>query len=411
MSHADPVSLAWVVRLRWTSVGALVVLAVTSPVWLPEAVSWGPLSAVGGLMAASNLGLAGWQRSRPQRPQPGWLAPALAHLDVLLVTAALAASGATANPFSFLYLVQVAVGAMVLRPLATWSLVALAVTSYGLLFLVPGPHDAHAEHASHSAALAGHLWGMWIAFALTAPLLAWAVSRVQGALARVEGERAQAREAKVRADRLTGLATLAAGAAHELGTPLGTIAVVAADLSEEPGSVGDDGRLIRAEVARCQGILRQMAALAGQASGEGSTSVSVGALVAAACERLPGADRVVVIGQVPAAVRLPERLVVQALRGLVKNALDASTGPVRVVVDATGGRLRLEVQDDGPGMAPDVLARATEPFFTTKPVGAGLGLGLTFSRTVAEHLGGRLDLQSSPREGTRARLELPVRVG
>lgn len=94
----------------------------------------------------------------------------------------------------------------------------------------------------------------------------------------------------------------------------------------------------------------------------------------------------------------------------MKNAFDASPAgaPVQVSVDAQRDLVRFRVTDRGSGMAAATLRRAGEPFFTTKPVGSGFGLGLFLARTFAERWGGSLSLSSLPGEGTTATLLLPV---
>ena len=110
-------------------------------------------------------------------------------------------------------------------------------------------------------------------------------------------------------------------------------------------------------------------------------------------------------------MELPPRAVAHALRGIVKNAQDASPADREVVVHAriSAEAVRIEVQDRGSGMPPDVLARAGEPFFTTKPPGRGMGLGLFLTRAVVERLGGELRIESTPGRGTTAVVSLPAR--
>jgi len=107
---------------------------------------------------------------------------------------------------------------------------------------------------------------------------------------------------------------------------------------------------------------------------------------------------------------LPRRAVTRVVSNLIRNALDATPdGAVHVDIDA-GTRLRIRVSDTGPGMPPAILAQAGEPFFTTKASGHGLGLGLFLTRSLADHLGGSLALDSAPGRGTTAVLELPLRI-
>jgi two-component system sensor histidine kinase RegB len=259
---------------------------------------------------------------------------------------------------------------------------------------------------------------MWVAFALGATFIVYFVHRVTRALARRERELGEAREARVRAERLASLATLAAGAAHELSTPLAVIAVAARELeraltrlaADEP--TRGDARLIREQVERCREILLQMAADAGESTGEDFAAVSIDGLVAVALRDLADATRVDVelrTADGPELV-LPVRAAGQALRALVKNALEASPAHARVRVAASlaRNRWRIEVVDAGEGMAPEVLQRAFEPFFTTKSPGKGMGLGLFLARDVVQRVGGELRLGSRAGHGTTAIVDLPA---
>jgi two-component system sensor histidine kinase RegB len=303
---------------------------------------------------------------------------------------------------------------MVLGSRWAWSIVMASVAGYGALFLLPasGSVEAHAHHGGSPM----HLQGMWLAFAVTASLITSFVTRIASELRTREREVERLSLQAARSDKLASLSTLAAGAAHELGTPLSTIALVAKELERalarqepvDPRQV-EDARLIRGEVERCREILQQLSSDAGQTLGEKVEPVALGELSRMLGESLTATERGRVhlqLGDGSAAARVPPRSLVQALRNLVRNGLDASTGDVTVALAKVGDRLRVRVQDTGPGMQPEVLARAGEPFFTTKEPGRGMGLGLFLARAVAEKLGGSLQLDSTA-AGTIATLELP----
>ncbi len=326
----------------------------------------------------------------------------LLFVDTIALTAILAVSGGVGNPLVGLYIVPVIVAALVLPPVQVWGIFAATGLGYGSLFgLAPSPHMGH-------AGMAGHLVGMFAVYAAAGPIVALALLHARRVTARAEAQEHQARALQARTERLAALATLAAGAAHELATPLSTILVVARELEQraDDEETVEDALLVREEVARCQDILHQLAADAGQGMGE--TPVPV-ALPAFLDRVVRGATDVVVVAP-ELRVPLPRRLVVQALRRLVGNARDAQGPgvPVRLTATRSERAVTFTVEDTGPGMAPAVLARACEPFFTTKADGQGTGLGLFFVHSVAAALGGSLHLDSRPGAGTRAVLSLPV---
>ena len=168
----------------------------------------------------------------------------------------------------------------------------------------------------------------------------------------------------------------------------------------------EDVHLIRAQVDRCRAILDGMAADAGESAGEQAQEIAIAELLRGAVDGLRAeppidVDLASVDGQ---RVRVPPRAVAQALKSLLKNAQEASGTERAVLLRAAvgNGRVAIEVVDRGGGMPEAVLARAGEPFFTTKEPGRGMGLGLFLTRTLVERLGGELTLSSEAGAGTRA---------
>ncbi|MDC0712994.1 ATP-binding protein [Stigmatella sp. ncwal1] len=417
MRDAHAINLSWLLRLRWGAVVAQAALILGAHFVLEMHLPLVPLFATIGVAVLSNAALGVW--SRKPRAVHGWTLWGVMALDVVLLTVLLAFSGGPFNPFSTLYLVHIALAAVVLRARWTWTLVALALGCFGALFVrhlwMPG-EDAHAAH-HHMDAVRMHLEGMWAAFGLAAAVIVYFVQRVTRALAEREAELDASREVTARNEKLAALATLAAGAAHELSTPLSTIAVVAREL-ERRGELSpasrEDAQLIRQQVARCRDILVQMAADAGASHGEAFVPLSPALLVDGALEGLRGRERVQVDvqGAPPGEVMsVPARALTHAIRGVVKNALQASSESARVelVLTRQEAGWRLLVKDEGSGMAAEVLSRAGEPFFTTKPQGEGMGLGLFLARAVLDQLGGRLEVRSVPGKGTHVELTWPAR--
>ncbi|HEY5938983.1 MAG TPA: ATP-binding protein, partial [Kofleriaceae bacterium] len=239
-----------------------------------------------------------------------------------------------------------------------------------------------------------------------------------GALAEREAELTLARGLAARQERLASLATMAAGAAHELSTPLGTVALAAKELERALVTadpvLAADARLIREQVGRCRTILEQMAQGAGTV-GESVASCTVGELLEetlVGIREAPTVHRDMPGELAKSALRLPPRAVSQALRSLVTNAQDASPANAAVVVAVRRERdtLSLTIRDRGAGMPSDVLARIGEPFFTTKAPGRGMGLGLFLARAVIEGVGGTLQIDSTAGGGTEVRVTLPTDV-
>jgi two-component system sensor histidine kinase RegB len=260
---------------------------------------------------------------------------------------------------------------------------------------------------------------MWLAFAAGALLITVFIGKVSEALRKREQEVLALRDLLARHQRLGSIATLAAGAAHELGTPLGAIAVASKDLEyyateiSRNADVAQDARLIRSEVERCRRILDQMSARGAEPLGESPVLAPLEELLESVAAALPPAARPSIRTEVTGARRaavLPREAARQALTALAKNALDASAAGQTVLLraEAAGGKLRFTVQDSGCGMGTDALSRVGEPFYTTKAPGHGMGLGAFLARVFAQRLDGSLTFDSEAGAGTRAILELPL---
>jgi two-component system sensor histidine kinase RegB len=405
------VNLWWLVRLRWAQIAgqastvALVALLVDVPLPLVE------LAAVVAAGLVSNLIFAGYFRD-PRPVHEGHLAGVMA-LDVALLTILLYLTGGPLNPFGFLYLVQIALATVLLHAALTWTLVGLSFLGFGLLLLGHRPLDIADDT---------RMLGMWFALGVAAAFIVHFLLRVLDALTDREKELTEARNLAARQERLASLATMAAGAAHELSTPLGTVALVAKELERSLVKLGgdpvaplvEDARLIREQVGRCRVILDQMAGSAA-AAGEGIEARTVDELLDETCQVIraaPPIERRVAPEVGRLRVRLPQRAICQALRSLITNAQDAAPQGSKVVVSAqrVAEGLRIDVLDLGDGMPPDVLARIGEPFFTTKQPGSGTGLGLFLARTVIESVGGTMSIDSRLGEGTRVSVVVPTDV-
>lgn len=402
----NQLNFSWLLTLRWSSIAGQVATILGVELVLDLELPLAALLVIVSIEAASNLACSLWFRREPDVAE--WHLAAVMALDVALLTALLYFTGGPANPFSFLYLVQIALSTVVLHAHWTWMLVAWSLGAFGLVL---------ARHRELPISGDIHEKGMWVALGVASAFIVHFLLRVTGALAERERELFDARHQAAQKERLASLATMAAGAAHELATPLGTIALVAKELERQMVDATEDQRediqLIRGEVGRCRRILDQMRSSAGESAGEPLESVTLGALLREAMRDLrakPAVHLDLPDAQANASLRLPPRAVAQALHSVITNAQDASpaTEPVEISTDVGEGGVDIRVRDRGRGMPAEVAARAGEPFFTTKAPGRGMGLGLFLTRAVIEKLGGRVTIETAAGAGTLVHLTLPT---
>ncbi|HVI74764.1 MAG TPA: ATP-binding protein [Anaeromyxobacteraceae bacterium] len=414
----DRIKLSWIIKLHWGGIFGQA-LAIAAARWVVGIDV--PLLALFGILlveVVENVGLELWLR-RGGKVGERFIATVM-FADAFILTALLALSGGYSNPFSTMYLVNVALATVLLDATWAWAMLGTSLALFGSLF---GLHHLGVlqvlSSLDHAEIMSLHMQGMWVSFAVAAAFIVYVVARVQRALTQLEEELAAERSLSARKDKVASLATLAAGAAHELSTPLSTIAVVVKELMRSaersgasPSSV-EDLALIREQVKRCRDILHHMSAQAGENAGEPIVELPLAAWIDEAMAFLPDPTRVVLRAETDLgahAVAGPPRGLARALRSLLKNAVQASPAgnPVLLRVAVEGGCVRAQVVDHGCGMPQEILSRAGEPFFTTKVPGEGMGLGLFLTHTLAEELGGSLELNSTPGSGTTATLKLPV---
>lgn len=413
-SPRPPLQLAWLVRLRWAAIAAQLASIVGVRFLLHAPFPFAPLAMVVGALVVANVVLT-LRLRRGARLSDAAIAGNLV-LDSVGLTALLIWTGGAMNPFTTLYLLHVALaGIMVPR---RWSL-AVTVCAVALFagLLMARPEAIHVWHTPGMFLL--HVRGMWLAFALTAGCLWYFIDRVTTSLRRREEELSAERVERERAARWSALGTLAAGTAHELNTPMGTVAILASELSEllpEGSDARAQADLIRAEVKRCKQILGRMRAHGQDA--DAADRVPLGpwltstvddwraahpdATVALSLERSLAAREVALFTE-------PLR---QALVSLLDNARLAQSGrdpapPIEVSLARADDRDAFEVTvtDHGVGVPSEHLHRLGEPFFTTREPGMGMGLGLFLVQATASMHRGAMHVRSG--EGaTRVTLAL-----
>ncbi len=409
-STAPRIALPWIVRLRYAMAAGQILTVWIVNFFLRIDLPLGWIAVAPAITILSNL----WLGKSKSRAGEHRLIAGLFVLDTLCLTAILMLTGGPNNPFSLLYLVHITLSATILTRKQTWALGVLSTACFGALFAWYRPIAALEMHR-HGEGFNLHLAGMWAGFGVASFLVAMFAGKISELLREREESLLRMQEELARKDRLASLVTLSAGAAHELNTPLGTIAVAAKELERyarstvRDAAIAEDSRLIRMEVERCREILQRMSANGAEQSGETPSRVAARDLASAVMCRFPSV-RSEGVDALDSTLTIPRRAVEQALEAMLKNAIDAGGDPsaVRLSVIQDDGQIRFCVEDRGKGMSPETLRHVGEPFFTSKEPGKGMGLGIFLVRTLAERLGGGFQLDSTEGRGTKATLSLPM---
>jgi len=338
---------------------------------------------------------------------------AQALLDIALYAAMLYITGGTENPFAPLFVLPMVIVASALSPRWVWVMAACTMAAYVAL-RVYRLEINHPEGHTHVYKL--HEDGMVINYLITAALLAFFCNRMHGAIRRNERLLADARDVQMRNESVVAIGALAAGYAHELSSPLATVAVAAAELKRHcpPGSpMQHDLELIADQVAQCKRIVSSLASAGGERRAESASAVRVDRFLEMAVERAralnPGASITATFdGPTPPPMIVGEETLRLAIMNLVQNAAQASPDSVQVTATWSAEELCVDVRDRGPGFPAAILDRLGRGIESTKGAD-GNGIGLLLSVATLERLGGRLDV-GNPREGgARASIRVPMR--
>ena len=360
-------------------------------------------------------------------------------VDVFLLSLFLCLFGGPSNPFSILFLVHIAVAAMVFSPVWLWLVTVLCWFGFGISFFIHRPLPLMGHHHQGDF-FSLHLSGMWFAFVVASSLLAFLISKLSATIAKKHEQIVSLTIDAAHQHRLAALTTLAAGAAHELSTPLGTILLAAEELLEQvsaldqnPGTpkahlnrVREDSILIKREVQRCAEIIKNMSAPVRNDNGSVSETCSWATIKDSLVE-LFGKEHLSFDAPplAEAALLCSKHDLVTSLSSIVKNALEAQSDTFQttprsdiskmpIAISAAicdrGELLTIEVKDKGSGISSDHLPHIGEPFFTTKEVGRGMGLGLFLVRLFAAKVGGTCTIRSTLGEGSTVSLRVPIVV-
>ena len=399
---------------RLLALRGIAVFAQALAIWFAvEQLGWRlPLSPLALVLALSfGTNAIAWLRSRAARPLRDLELVGYLAFDVLALTLLLYFTGGSTNPFATLYLLPLALTAAAFSGIYIAFIAGLAIVCYSTLLFVYVPLPT--SHAGHNEDFRLHVIGMWLVFLLSACLIAWFAGRMSAARREHDRLRVDMRERELRHERVLALGTFAAGAAHELATPLSTIAVVVKEMEREASAPANRLTVLRDQITRCKDILASLSAGAGQPQAQSGGRMALDryldeVLARWRMQRATVTVRQNLVGSRPAPVIVAEQTLSQALTNILNNAADVSAGDVEIDVRWTNDELNFEVRDRGPGLTPSALAHAGEPFFTTKAPGEGMGLGLFLVRGTLERLQGRIDIANRDGGGAVCRVWLPL---
>jgi two-component system sensor histidine kinase RegB len=366
-------------------------------------------------------------------------------VDVCLMTLVFYRTGGSTNPFVSYYLVPLTIAAATLRLGFTVVLALFTFSAYSLLlyrYIPFAPFNGMAgmsghdmdmmTHSSHSMTMGAtmamntamdtamsavretegafnlHVFGMWLNFLLSASLISFFVTRMSSTLREQDKRLAEQHEHLLQREQVVALGALAAGAAHELGTPLSTMTVIAHDIEKELAAdspLREEMTVLRQQLTLCRGILD---GLRTQAACDESLRLPLSSFVRAAIERMeivhPSRQFSLQLDLPECSIRPPATLQ-QVLINLLDNAAQAARHAVKIIVREEAGFCVLDIKDDGAGVADEVAARLGQPFVSNKRDGLGLGYFLSYASV--NQLGGSIHLQAIAGGGTHSQLRLP----
>lgn len=329
-------------------------------------------------------------------------------IDVFALSGLFYFAGGATNPFISMYLLPLAISAVLLPQGWVWVLAIISISIYsGLMWLFPA--NEHAHHASQSFSL--HVLGMWVSFVLSAVVIAYFVVKMRAALQYKEQQLIDARERVIRDEKLVSLGALAASTAHEMGTPLGTIQLITADLEENKISQ-EEIDILLTQVMRCKQALTEMSTAAGGLNVEGEGLVDFEEFISTLLKEWHQTRPEITLnkdvsGQPKVGV-VAAKTLSKAFINLLDNAADASPEIIHVDVTWNNSEAQMLIIDHGEGIDPKILADIGVKPYSSKP--DGIGLGAFLAHEIIQRLGGAIKMKNKPTGGIQTQITLPVQI-
>jgi two-component system, sensor histidine kinase RegB len=390
-----------------------------------------------GIFAISILNLYTWLRLRTKEEVTEHEIFSQICMDVLILAYMLYLTGGASNPIIWVFLLPLIVTAIMLPQAYAWNMVIITSSVYTMLitFNIPlpaiEPHMMHEDLASLSPEMLDHMhmiadrryfnlhvFGMWFGFVFSAGLVAFFVVELAKTLKERERSLSEARESALRDERVVSLGTLAASAAHDMGTPLGTITILAHELAgelpvEEYPEIYQKLLIVQQQVDRCKQALSVMSASAGEMRAESGKVMPVSEYIDEVLNQwrthkaLTKLKLYVDPNLNPFAEIIAERTVTHSIINILNNAAEATPSDLGIEfhVQSEHDKLMLKIRDYGPGLPAEFLNFAgQQPVKSSK----GMGVGLFLTCSTIKRLGGRIVFTNLEEGGVSVEIELPL---
>lgn len=404
-------NLALLTQLRWLAVGGQLVTILIVDHFYEISLPIAPLLAAILLLIAVNFITLFMLRRRGVGLEYALFIALL--FDIAALTWQLHFTGGLKNPFAALFLLQIVIGAMVLRPIASWAMVLAALIALAILSVESVPLNL--PPALNESAFDLYLKGSFVCFTLIAILLVAFVTRIARNLRDRDAALAEIRQRAAEEDHIVRMGLLASGAAHELGTPLATLSVLVSDFRAMPelgsmSALNEDLDDMEAAVQRCKAIVSGILMSAGEARGEAPERTTMRTFlndiidewhVARGLSTLEFQDN---FG--PDIAIVADRALRQAIGNVIDNAVDVSPQWIGITAARDESALLLSVADRGPGFAADIRAGFGRPYRSTKGKTGG-GLGLFLLVNVIRKMGGEVRADNRDEGGAIVTIRLP----
>lgn len=340
-------------------------------------------------------------------------------IEVLLFSFVLFFTGGATNPVTFFYLIPLAIAATIIPGFMTWVLTLVTIVAYSILlkYYIPLNHQGM-DHASsiNTEYFHQHILGMWVGFLVSAILITWFITYLSKELKQHKQNLADEKQREMRNQQIITMGTLAVGTAHELGTPLASLAIVAGEITNgfnatQYPQLFENQKILLIQVKRCKKIISALSDSTGNLRADAGHLMSIDIFFKTILDdwlkqRANIDYKISHKQQSPCAKIIYDKTLSQAIINLLNNATDESVKPIEIYTDVNAQEVIIEIIDSGHGMSDAQIALAGKMFFSNKPHGVGVGLFLAL--TTIQRNGGSVNFAHRGTKGTKTLIKLPL---